>query len=29
MLAAETDHRDHAIIEALTADLIDGCGARI
>jgi hypothetical protein len=24
MLAAETDHRDHAIIEALIADLIDG-----
>jgi Transposase DDE domain group 1 len=24
MLAAETDHRDHALIEALIADLIDG-----
>jgi hypothetical protein len=24
MLAAETDHRDHAIIEQLIADLIDG-----
>jgi hypothetical protein len=24
MLAAEADHRDHAIIEQLIADLIDG-----
>ena len=24
MLAAETDHRDHAIIEQVIADLVDG-----